>query len=135
MALTSERQTPKRDLDVLVIPVAANVKCFAGGLAVVAAGYVKPGATATGLVTVGRFRATVDNTGGQAGDVSAEVEPGCFRYLNSAGADAITQAEVGTDCYVVDDQTVAKTNGSNTRSVAGKVVAVDALGVWVKAGL
>ena len=35
-----------------------------------------------------------------------------------------------------DDETVAKTNGSNTRSVAGKVLAVDAnLGVLVRTGL
>ena len=44
------------------------------------------------------------------------------------------QADVGADCYIVDDQTVAKTNGTNTRSVAGKIIAVDADGVWVKLG-
>ena len=49
-------------------------------------------------------------------------------------ADAIVRADVGADCYIVDDQTVAKTNGSNTRSVAGKIIAVDADGVWVKIG-
>ena len=41
---------------------------------------------------------------------------------------------MGSDCYIVDDQTVAKTNGTNTRSVAGKIIAVDADGVWVKIG-
>ena len=48
--------------------------------------------------------------------------------------DLIAQADVGADCYIVDDQTVAKTNGTNTRSVAGKIIAVDADGVWVKIG-
>ena len=37
-------------------------------------------------------------------------------------------------CYVVDDETVAKTNGTNTRSRAGVVVDVDAQGVWVTTG-
>ena len=39
------------------------------------------------------------------------------RFANSAAADAITLADVGADCYMVDDQTVAKTHGGNTRSV------------------
>jgi hypothetical protein len=33
---------------------------------------------------------------------------------------------------VVDDQTVAKTNGSSSRSVAGIIRDVDADGVWVE---
>ena len=43
----------------------------------------------------------------------------------------IAAADIGNNCYVVDDQTVAKTNGTNSRSVAGKVHDVDAIGVWV----
>jgi hypothetical protein len=39
---------------------------------------------------------------------------------------------IGNDCYIVDDQTVAKTNGTATRSIAGKIRAVDAQGVWVE---
>ena len=39
--------------------------------------------------------------------------------------------DIGKDCFIVDDQTVAKTNGANTRSRAGKVFDVDADGVWV----
>jgi hypothetical protein len=58
-----------------------------------------------------------------------------FRWENSANADLITQAEVGTDCYIVDDQTVAKTSATNTRSKAGRVVSVDDAGVWVATGL
>ena len=34
--------------------------------------------------------------------------------------------------YLVDNQTVAKTNGTNTRSAAGVVRGVDAEGVWVQ---
>jgi hypothetical protein len=56
-------------------------------------------------------------------------------FQNSTAGDLIAQADVGTDCYIVDDQTVAKTSGTNTRSVAGKVQEVDAaLGVRVKVG-
>ena len=42
--------------------------------------------------------------------------------------------EQGT-AYIVDDQTVAKTNGSSTRSAAGTIVDVDAQGVWVRVGI
>ena len=52
-------------------------------------------------------------------------------FANSASADLISLADIGADCYIVDDQTVAKTSGTNTRSVAGKVFDVDADGVWV----
>ena len=33
---------------------------------------------------------------------------------------------------MVDDQTVAKTNGGNTRSPAGIIDSVDADGVWIR---
>ena len=51
---------------------------------------------------------------------------------NSTDADAITIADLGNACYLVDDATVAKTNGSSTRSVAGIIRYVDDLGPWVE---
>ena len=97
-----------------------------------ASGNAKPGATATGQIAVGRAREQVDNSGGSAADLSLEVEQGVFRWGNSASTDAITKAEIGDACYIVDDQTVAKTSATNTRSVAGTIVDVDSDGVWVK---
>ncbi len=57
---------------------------------------------------------------------------GIFAYENSSAADEITKADIGKDCYIVDDQSVAKTDGTGTRSVAGKVFDVNSHGVWVK---
>lgn len=137
-ALTASRDTKKRSGEDLVLPVAAAVKCFQGGLAALDAnGDVKPGATATTLKGLGRFRHTADNTGGDAGDITAEVEKGVFLFDNSTDTEEITTAEIGADCYIVDDQTVAKTDGAAgedpaTRSVAGKVFDVTSQGVWVK---
>jgi hypothetical protein len=52
---------------------------------------------------------------------------------NSAGADAITSANIGAYCYVVDDQTVALTSAGGTRPIAGKIKSVDTtFGVWVE---
>ncbi|GLK85693.1 hypothetical protein [Ancylobacter defluvii] len=132
-ALTAERDTPYRDSREFYFPVAAAKKIFQGALvALDAAGNLTPGATATTLH--GGFMAaeTIDNTAGAAGAASARVLRGCYRFENSAAGDAITRADIGTNCYIVDDQTVAKTNGTNTRSVAGIVRDVDAQGVWVE---
>ena len=52
-----------------------------------------------------------------------------FKFANLA-ADLVTHAERGKSCYIAVDQTVAKTNGGATRSVAGKVLGVEADGVW-----
>lgn len=135
-ALTQDRNTPRRDGAAFGYPVAASVTCYAGAIAVLdASGNVKPAVTATGLVAVGRFAERADNSAGAAGAMTARVEPGVYCYANSAAADLITAAEIGDDGYLVDDQTVAKTSATNTRSVAGKIVAVDAQGVWVKIGI
>lgn len=133
-ALTARRDTPKRVGALLDLPVKANVRCYQGALAVMDGGNVAPGSTALNLIAVGMFTNTFDNTGGAAGAIRAEVEPGIFKFENSAAGDLIAEADIGKDCYIVDDQTVAKTNGANTRSVAGKVVAVASDGVWVKVG-
>lgn len=135
MALTNERNTPEVGTDLAAFPVAANVRIFKGSLVALDAGYAKPGAVATGRVAVGRAEDTINNLGGGTGAKTVVVKPGCFRWANSAGNDGIAQTDVGADCYIVDDQTVAKTSGTATRSIAGKVLAIDANGVWVKTGL
>lgn len=131
--LSQERDTPHKSGELKTAPVAAGVKILAGALvALSATGYLTPGDAATTLKDAGRAEETVDNTDGLAGDVSATYRKGVFRYDNSAAGDAITRADIGNDCYIVDDETVAKTDGTGTRSVAGKVHDVDAAGIWVK---
>lgn len=135
-ALTADRATAKRAGNQASYDVAASVVCRGGGIAVLdASGNVKPGVTATGLVCVGIFTEEVDNSAGAAAAVKAQVEAGVFRFGNSGAGDAITKAEIGDTCYIVDDQTVAKTDGTGTRSAAGKIVDVDSAGVWVRMGL
>jgi hypothetical protein len=135
-ALTAARNTKELGGSIFTGPVAAAVKCLTGGIAVRdAAGNLQPAITAVGLVTAGRFEETVDNTAGAAADVDVRYKAGVYRWANSPAADEISKAEIGDDCYLVDDQTVAKTDGTGTRSVAGKVVDVDTIGVWVATGL
>jgi hypothetical protein len=135
MALSTERDTKERE-DVVnryeQIPVATNVVIFQGGLVCTnASGYGTPGAVATTLIAVGRAEETVNNNPGSNGAKSVRVKRGVFKFKNSTAGDAIVQADLFKDVYVVDDETVAKTNGTNTRSVAGKCVGIDPDGVWV----
>lgn len=133
MALSADRDTPERSGVDFSFPVAAATKIYAGALVCLnAAGNAVPGATSTTLIAVGRADEQVDNTGGAIGDKVVAVRKGVFRFNNSAAGDAITKAEIGDSAYIVDDATVAKTSGTNTRSVAGKIVDVDADGVWVE---
>lgn len=132
-AATDERDTQMRSGDSVDLGVAAAKKIFKGALtAIDASGYATPGATATTLIGAGRAEATVDNSSGSAADLTVQVRKGIFKYDNSAAADEITIAEIGDDCYIVDDQTVAKTDGTASRSVAGTVFQIDSDGVWVK---
>lgn len=131
-ALTTERNTKQRLGETRVEPLAASVKVFAGSIVMRnAAGYLTKGATATGGIAVGRAEATVDNSGGAAGAQVLEYRRGIFAYANSGGGDLIAQADVGNLCYLVDDQTVAKTDGGGTRSRAGIVDGIEGGHIWV----
>ncbi|WP_282045544.1 hypothetical protein [Roseibium album] len=131
--LTTDRRTQERNGDVREYPVKASTTIFAGAMvALDATGHAVPFSTATGLVSLGRAEARLDNSGGIDGAVTGRFKAGIYRFENSAAADQITSADIGSDCYGVDDQTVAKTDGTGTRSVAGRVFDVDAIGVWVE---
>lgn len=133
MALTADRATPRRDAVQFEFPVAASTKIYAGALVCLnSSGLATKGAASTTLKAVGIAEALADNSAGSASAINVKVRRGCFRFANSASTDLIALTEVGSDCYIVDDQTVAKTNGSSSRSVAGKVRDVDADGVWVE---
>ncbi len=132
-ALTGPRNTPLRHGDILAFPVKAATTIHQGSLVVSDAGYAAPGRVATALVALGRAEGSA--TAVAAGDAQIEVRTGTFKFANSAATDEIKQADVGQDCFIVDDQTVAKTSGTNTRSRAGIVTAVEDDGVWVQIGL
>ena len=133
-ALAADRTTPKRLANRLNLPVAANAVIYAGALVCVSAtGFATKGAVATTLKVAGVAQQRVDNTGGADGALRVEVDrQGAHLFANSAAGDLITLADMGATCFIVDDQTVAKTNGGATRSLAGYVVDVDAAGVWVR---
>ena len=124
-ALSKNRKTSER------IPALrqfeAGSKIYAGALvALNTAGKAVPASDTAGLTVVGRAEITAES------GKMVTVKTGCFLYENSTGA-AVTAAEVGKVCYVADDQTVAKTGGTNS-IVAGLVYDIDKKGVWVLVG-
>lgn len=130
-ALTSDRNTPTAIGDARQGAVATGQKIFAGALVMRnATGYLVKGVTSLNLIGVGRADDLVDNSAGADGDLSLAYRPGLFRFAND-GTDTVTIADIGLPCFAVDDQTVANTDGTGTRSKAGIVEMIDNQGVWV----
>lgn len=131
-ALTKDRDTKTRSGEARVGPAAAGARVYTGALvARNAAGYIVPGVTATGLVGLGRAEEAIDNSAGANGAETVKYRPGIFLFDN-APADPVGLDDVGSVCFVVDDQTVAATDGTNSRSKAGIVEEVSTIGVWVR---
>lgn len=120
------------------LPVKAGAKIYYGALVVLDGGYAAPGREAEGLRargvclggTYGAQSEVVDNTDGTNGALSCKVRAGVFKFVN--GGD-ITQAHVGTNAYILDDQTVVK--DGTERSLAGEIMQLDADGVWIAVGM
>ena len=130
-ALTHDRNATRREAFKFRFPIAAGKCIFAGAAVVIQPdGFAAPGHTATGLKSVGIAEARVDNMGGGNGAVSVEVRRGCFAMKQAA--DPVALADVTGACYLVDDQTIGKTDGAGTRSQAGIVRDVVDGVVWVE---
>lgn len=131
-ALSTARRTLERSGDRRVFPVKAATTIHQGSMVAIDANDLAvPMSTATTLRGAGRAEDSVVNDGANGAE-SVTVGAGIYRFDNSAAADLISQADIGLPCYGVDDQTVAKTDGTGTRSVAGTIFDIDADGVWVK---
>ena len=130
-ALTTDRNTPKKAGPETSGLLGASQAIFAGAILMRnASGHLIKGATATGSFGVGRADERLAST--TAGVTAQRYSPGTFRYGNSSAGDLIATANIGAACYIVDDQTVALTSATNTRSPAGIIDGVDTLGVWVR---
>ncbi len=134
-ALAAPRKTQRRDGNYAAYPVAAGVILYAGARAVIdSTGYLRPARASTTDKASGVVEQTYDNSAGGAGAIMATVRFGVSNFVNSSSGDLITYAAVGTQCYLVDDQTVALTSATNTRVTGGIIVDVDSDGVWVNCG-
>jgi hypothetical protein len=132
-ALAGDRNTKRAKRGIRSFLVKGGVLIYEGAIVSLGTdGYARPGRTSTTDKSLGRARHRADNVAGADGAIRIDVESDeIVFYANSAAGDAIAVTDVGADCYIVDDQTVAKTNGTNTRVRAGIIdsVTVDGVGV------
>lgn len=98
-------------------------------------GNANPGAATAGFRTEGRAEESVDNTAGVDGAKSVNVLPGTFKWANGTTTSAITAADIGKPCYVIDNQTVGRLSATEARPPAGIVSAVASDGIWVEMSL
>jgi hypothetical protein len=134
MSLNQDRNTPWRDGQLKSLPLKAATILYGGAIGCLANGVLVPGSAALGLVAVGISQDRFDNSAGADGDIIGTVRTGAHRLGNSAAGDEIAVSDIGSVCWIVDDQTVAKTCGGGARSPCGEIVDVDANGVWVDVG-
>lgn len=117
------------------LPVQAAVKIFKGALVSNDGGNIRPARATAADVVLGVSEEYLDNSAGSAGDLTIKrIRRGMFLFANSASGDLITNAEVGKTVYVVDDQTVAKTDNSAARPAAGVCMGFEGLLVIVEVG-
>lgn len=102
-ACNADRNTTYRDGLELEFPVKAATRIYGGVMvAVDGTGYALPAANAAGHKLVGIAMEQIDNTTGANGTVKIRVRTaGVFEF----DALSISQANVGGEMYVVDDQT------------------------------
>lgn len=131
-AATEGRNTKRRDARQISVLVNTAAVIYAGTLVTLLAsgGNAVPAGTALAGIAVGVAEDTVTGDGTARVTVTRD----CFQFANSASGDLITAADIGNTCYIVDNQTVAKTDNGAARKAAGKIIDVDATGVWVLVG-
>lgn len=113
---------------------AKNEAVFKGGVACfdTSTGLVAKAFVSTTLIPIGTFN---DDSAAAAGkkvivNLFREIEAAWF--VNDGGA-AVVAADIGGLAYLLDDQTVSNTDATNTKSVLGRVWAIDTVkGVLVE---
>jgi hypothetical protein len=131
--LSANRNVPSRAVSSITIGAKGGAHIYAGGFVFNDAGVGRGGTPTATTPVLGVATYEVDNTNGadNAVNVKADRER-AYPFNNGTSGDLLAATDIGNDVYAVDDNTVGKTSGTNTRPIAGKLVAIDALGCWVQ---
>ena len=119
--------TEMRDGELIPVPLKAGAVVLVGTFALVDDTGFAVASTAAIAATqkvMGVGDSSADNTDGESGDVQACVRRKKQFLFRNSTTDAVTQAELGEDVFVEDNQTVAKTTGAGL-PVAGKFMGFD----------
>ncbi|MDF5993878.1 hypothetical protein P4200_02340 [Pseudomonas aeruginosa] len=130
-ALTTDRNTPLQDAEVIGVPVAANVQVFAGAIVVAnATGFAVGGSTATGLTYLGRAEEYVDNRNGADGAKVVRV-----RRLERLQVGERRQRHPGApdETRLHRGRPDRRRHGRHRNPLpAGRIIGVEPDGVWVE---
>jgi len=130
-ALSEDKPIERADGVELGFPVYASVKIYGGALACVnAAGYALPGADTAGLIFEGVAVEQKDNTSGDSGDLDVVLRRrGLFKMLVGS---AISQANVGGNVFISDDQTVDLVANVSNNIFCGVIAGfIDSTHAWI----
>jgi hypothetical protein len=127
----AERNTHTKQGSLIGLPVAASTKIEAGKMvAVNATGYLVEASDTASIIVVGVADETIDNSAGANGALTCLVKRAqLFKMKN--GTATVTQASVGSNVYVEDDESVEIASGPTNDIVAGKCLGVESDGVWI----
>ncbi len=117
------------------LPETASASIYAGTIAVTASGYAKDAGSSPASTDIvwgiynGQYDSQPHFTSPMAGGTSnglhvVGVDTGTFLLASATGPDAIAAANIGSACYVYDNVTVALTNSTGSRTVAGTIMGV-----------
>src|SRR5678815_3356985 len=135
-ALANKRLLKPHTVKMLSCTLKSGEVAYQGGRACLntADGKCYPAQALTTLVPIGFFESNVDASAGDtACKVRLDEEVQAYWFANDTGS-AVGTANVGSECYLLDDQTVTMSSSGNSKG--GTVLMVDSVkGVLVAAGL
>ena len=130
MALSADKNTPRRDGELYSYPCAAAKQFYKGQIVFLdSSGNAEPATAATGKICAGVSQMNQLSTTAALAAEFLDVRTGIFHFANSV-ADAVAKDDIGSVVYAEDDQTIMKTLGTN--SPVGYMVDIDSDGVWVQ---
>lgn len=128
-ALSDSRDTRKKEIGVLTLPMLTSTTIYKGSIVAVTSGtgYAIPATASASLIVMGVARQTVVNSGASgAKDIEVYID-GLFKFDKVSAA----VTDIGVQMFVADDQTVGDSE-SNSVKVGICVGFVGTTEVWVR---
>jgi hypothetical protein len=119
--------TEIRDGELIPIPLLATALVLQGTFAVIDStgyGIASDDVGGDDQICLGVWDGTVENTGAN-GDMWGLVRRNKQFLVRNSATDPVAQANLGTQVFIQDNQTIAKTDGGGTRSLAGRFMGFD----------
>ncbi|MEG2445822.1 MAG: hypothetical protein RSA22_03985 [Acinetobacter sp.] len=119
--------TEVRDGELIPIPLLATALVLQGTFAVIDStghGIASDDVGGENQICLGVWDGSTENTGAN-GDVWGLVRRNKQFLVRNSSTDPVAQANFGVQVYIQDNQTIAKTDGVGTRSLAGRFMGFD----------